>query len=171
VRNNLIAQVREVIDLAESEKRGLTAEDIQKIERIEADIEARDASIATAQKLSERESRAAEAAATFTPSVESAFAGDADVLRSIAMGQTRSHEFTRESRAALVPSANTVGQSFYNRVFEIAQLVGPMLTTSEVFNTASGETLVIPTVTATSSAGSVAAGSAFTESTPTFTSI
>jgi HK97 family phage major capsid protein len=46
-----------------------------------------------------------------------------------------------------------------------------MLTTSEVFNTASGENLVIPTVTATSSAGSVAAGSAITESNPTFSSI
>jgi len=46
-----------------------------------------------------------------------------------------------------------------------------MLTVSEVFNTASGENLVIPTVTATSSAGSVAAGSAISESNPTFSSI
>jgi HK97 family phage major capsid protein len=46
-----------------------------------------------------------------------------------------------------------------------------MLTTSEVFNTTSGENLVIPTVTAISSAGSVAAGSAITESNPTFSSI
>ena len=44
VRSNLVAQMREVIDIAESEKRGLTAEDIQKIDRIEKDIEARLAS-------------------------------------------------------------------------------------------------------------------------------
>lgn len=169
VRNNLIAQMREVIDLAEAEKRGLTAEDNAKIARIEADIEARDAAIATAQKIEERSAAAAEAAASFVP--QTATNDDAAILRSIAMGQTRSHEFAREARAALVPSANTVGQSFYNQVFQIAQLVGPMLTTSEVFNTASGETLVIPTVTATSSAGSVAAGSAITESNPTFSSI
>jgi HK97 family phage major capsid protein len=50
-------------------------------------------------------------------------------------------------------------------------MVGPLLTTSEVFNTQSGENLVIPTVTAISSAGSVAAGSAITESNPTFSSI
>lgn len=169
-RANLIAQMRDVIDTAELEKRGLTAEDTQKIERIEADIEQRDAAIATAQKVAEREERAAAAAGSFVPAAESR-SNDGDILRKIALGEMRSHEFGRESRAALVPSANTVGQTFYNRVFEIAQLVGPMLTTSEVFNTASGESLVIPTVTATSSAGSVAAGSAISESNPTFSSI
>lgn len=169
VRSNLVAQMREVIDLAEAEKRGLNAEDLQKIDRLEADIEARDAAIATAQKVEARAASMAES--TFVPSVETARQGDADLLRAIARGEVRGHEFAREARAALVPSANTVGQSFYNRVFEIAQLVGPMLTTSEVFNTASGENLVIPTVTATSTAGSVAAGSAISESNPTFASI
>ena len=169
VRSNLISQMREVIDLAEAEKRGLNAEDLQKIARLEADIEARDAAIATAEKVEARAASMAES--SFVPSVEAARQSDADLLRAIARGEVRGHEFNREDRAALVPSANTVGQSFYNRVFEIAQLVGPMLTTSEVFNTASGESLVIPTVTATSSAGSVAAGSAISESNPTFSSI
>jgi HK97 family phage major capsid protein len=171
VRNNLVAQMREVLDLAESEKRGLSAEEIQKIERIEADIEARDTAIATAERVEARAMAATEAAGSFAPASVATERTDADLLRAIAMGEVRGHEFARETRAALVPSANTVGQSFYNRVFEIAQLVGPMLTVSEVFNTASGENLVIPTVTATSSAGSVAAGSAITESNPTFSSI
>jgi len=168
VRSNLIAQMREVLDGAEA--RGLSAEEIQKIERLEADIAQRDASIATAQRIEERAAEASVAAASFAPAT-AATTGDADLLRAIARGEVRGHEFAREARAALVPSANTVGQSFYNRVFEIAQLVGPMLTTSEVFNTASGENLVIPTVTATSTSGSVAAGSAISESNPTFASI
>jgi len=168
VRSNLVAQMREVIDIAESEKRGLTAEDTQKIARLEADIEARDAAITTATKVADREARASEAASQFIMP-EKASANDADLLRAIARGEVRGHEF--ESRAALVPSSNTVGQSFYSRVFEVAQMVGPMLTTSEVFNTTSGENLVIPTVTALSSAGSVAAGSAISESNPTFSSI
>jgi HK97 family phage major capsid protein len=46
-----------------------------------------------------------------------------------------------------------------------------MLTTSEIFNTTSGENLVIPTVTATSTSGSVAAGADISESNPTFASI
>jgi len=169
-RNNLIAQAREVLDIAEAEKRGLSAEENQKIARIEADIDQADTAIETARKLADREARASEAAASFVPSAPAASNSDADILRSIASGEMRGFEFGREART-LVPSANTVGQSFFDQVFEIAQLVGPMLTVSEVFNTTSGENLVIPTVTATSSAGSVAAGSAISESNPTFSSI
>jgi HK97 family phage major capsid protein len=169
-RNNLIAQAREVLDFAEAEKRGLSAEENQKIARIEADIDSADATIETARKLADREARASEAAASFAPSVATAQNSDADILRSIASGEMRGFEFGREART-LVPSANTVGQSFFDQVFEIAQLVGPMLTVSEVFNTTSGENLVIPTVTATSSAGSVAAAGTISESNPTFSSI
>ena len=169
-RNNLIAQAREVLDFAQAEKRGLSAEENTKIARIEADIDQADTAIETARKLADREARASEAAASFTPSASVPQNTDADILRSIASGETRGHEFARELRT-LVPSANTVGQSFYDQVFAIAQLVGPMLTVSEVFNTTSGENLVIPTVTATSTSGSVAAAGTISESNPTFSSI
>jgi HK97 family phage major capsid protein len=168
-RNNLIAQAREVLDFAEAEKRGLSAEENQKIARIEADIDSADTAISTARSIADREARASEAAATFAPTTASVNS-DADILRSIAMGEIRGHDFVREART-LVPSSNTVGQSFYSQVFEIAQLVGPMLTTSEVFNTTSGENLVIPTVTATSTSGSVSAAGTISESNPTFSSI
>ena len=169
-RNNLIAQAREVLDFAEAEKRGLTAEENQKIARIEADIDQADTAISTARSIADREARATEASASFAPAAYASANTDADILRSIASGEMRGHEFARETRT-LVPSSNTVGQSFYDQVFEIAQLVGPMLTVSEVFNTTSGENLVIPTVTATSSAGSVAAAGTISESNPTFSSI
>jgi len=169
-RNNLIAQAREVLDFAEAEKRGLSAEENTKIARIEADIDSADTAITTARSIADREARAAEASASFAPATYASANSDADILRSIAMGETRGHEFTRELRT-LVPSANTVGQSFFDQVFEIAQLVGPMLTVSEVFNTTSGENLVIPTVTATSSSGSVAAAGTISESNPTFSSL
>ena len=168
-RNNLIAQAREVLDFAEAEKRGLSAEENQKIARIEADIDSADTAISTARSIADREARASEAAATFAPTTASVNS-DADILRSIAMGEIRGHEFVREART-LVPSSNTVGQDFYSQVFEIAQLVGPILTTSEVFNTTSGENLVIPTVTATSTSGSVSAAGTISESNPTFSSI
>jgi len=169
-RNNLIAQAREVLDFAEAEKRGLSAEENQKIARIEADIDSADTAISTARSIADREARAAEASASFAPATNSPANSDADILRSIAMGELRGHEFVRENRT-LVPSSNTVGQSFFDQVFQIAQLVGPMLTTSEVFNTTSGENLVIPTVTATSTSGSVAAAGTISESNPTFSSI
>jgi HK97 family phage major capsid protein len=169
-RNNLIAQAREVLDIAQAEKRGLSAEENTKIARIEADIDQADTAIETARKLADREARASEAAASFAPSMPAQENSDADILRSIATGEMRGYEFGREART-LVPSSNTVGQSFFDRVFEIAQLVGPMLTVSEVLNTQSGENLVIPTVTATSTAGSVAAAGTISESNPTFSSI
>jgi HK97 family phage major capsid protein len=169
-RNNLIAQAREVLDFAEAEKRGLSAEENQKIARIEADIDSADTAIETARKLSEREARASEAAASFTPSAPVAENSDAQILRSIAMGEIRGHEFTREART-LVPTTNTVGQSFLDQVFQIATAVTPMLAQSEVFNTTSGENLVIPTVTALTTAGSVAPAGTIGTSNPTFSSI
>ena len=169
VRNNLIAQMREVLDDAEK-RGGLTAEDSQKIDRIEADIAQRDAAIATAQKVAQRSAEAAESAGSFAPEVAPA-SSEADVLRAIARGEVRSHEFFRETRAPLTPSSSTVPTSFYDQVFQIATLVGPILTTSEVFNTASGENLILPTVTAISTSGSVAAAGTISESNPTFSSI
>ena len=169
VRNNLISQMREVLDDAEK-RGGLTAEDSQKIDRIEADIAQRDAAIATAQKVAQRSAEAEAAAGAFAPEV-APVSSDADVLRAIARGETRGHEFMRETRAPLTPSASTVPTSFYDQVFQVAVQVGPILNTSEVFNTASGESLILPTVTAISTSGSVAAAGTISESNPTFSSI
>jgi hypothetical protein len=132
-RNNLIAQAREVLNIAEAEARGLSAEENQKIARIEADIDQADTAITTARNVEEREARASEASASYAPTTSAPENTDSDILRSIALGEIRGHEFTRENRTALVPSADTVGESFLDQVFEIAQLVGPMLSTSEVF--------------------------------------
>jgi HK97 family phage major capsid protein len=168
-RNNLIAQAREVIESAEAEKRGLTAEDQQSIDRIETEISQRDAAIDTAKKLAEREERAVDAAReSFVPSNE--VRKDADILRAIANGEMRSYTFGAESRA-LVPSDSTVPKSFFDEVFSVARLAGPMLQTSQVINTASGEQLTIPTLTAYSTATIKGAGSAISDSEPTFSNI
>lgn len=168
-RNNLIAQAREVIESAEAEKRGLTAEDQQKIDRIETEISQRDAAIDTAKKMEEREARAVEAARdSFVPSNE--VRGDADILRAIANGELRSHTFGMEKRT-LVPSDNTVPKTFVDELFAVARQAGPMLNVAQVYNTASGEQLTIPTLTAYSTATIKGAGSAISDSEPTFSSI
>jgi HK97 family phage major capsid protein len=168
-RNNLIEQARSVIESAEAEKRGLTAEDQQKIERIEGEISQRDAAIETAQKLADREERAV-AAGRESAVPTSEVRGDADILRAIANGEVRSHTFGAEKRT-LVPSDNTVPKSFYDEIFLQARLAGPMLQVAQVINTTSGESLTIPTLTAYSTATIKAAGSAIAESDPTFSSI
>ena len=163
---NLISQVRDVLESAESEKRGLTVEDLTKIERLESDIESRDASINIARKNEER-SVATESAARGVQ-VASAQQDANSILRAIAMGESRGFEFDKRT---LVPSSNTVPVSFYDQVFQIARLAGPMLQVADVINTTSGETLTIPTLTARSTALIKGAGTAIAESEPTFSSI
>jgi len=166
VRNNLIMQVREVIDFAEAEGRGLDSEELRKIEAIEADIAKADEAIAVANRSEERKVEASVAARGFIPAVSERSASD--ILREVA--QTRSSH-TFEKRAALVPTTNTVPKSFYDEVFDVARLAGPLLETSEVINTTTGEDLTIPTLTAYSTAALTSAGSAITASEPTYSSI
>ena len=166
VRNNLIMQVREVIDFAELEGRGLDSEELRKIEAIESDIAKADEAIAVAQRSEERKVEASVAARGFVPAVSERSASE--ILREVA--QTRSaHTF--EKRAALVPSTNVVPKSFYDEVFDVARLAGNMLETSEVISTTSGEDLTIPTLTAYSTAALTADGSAISASEPTYSSI
>jgi HK97 family phage major capsid protein len=168
-RNNLIAQARTVIESAEAEKRGLTVDDQATIERIETEIGQRDAAIDTAKKMEEREARAVDAAReSFVPSSE--VRGDAEILRAIANGEMRSHTFGMEKRT-LVPSDNTVPKSFIDELFMVARQAGPMLNLAQVYNTASGEQLTIPTLTGYSTATIKGAGSAISDSEPTFSSI
>jgi HK97 family phage major capsid protein len=166
LRANLVEQIREVTDFAESEKRGLLAEDVAKIEKIEADIRSAEEAIAVAKRNEERMVAAANAAQSFVPKSESR--SDSDVLRQIANGEIRSFDFEKRT---LTPSDNTVPKSFYDEVFAVARLVGPMLDVSQVISTTSGESLTIPTLTAYSTATIKGAAVAISESDPTFSSI
>jgi HK97 family phage major capsid protein len=166
LRANLVSQIQESLDQAE-ERGGLDAETSVKIDRIEADIRRADEAIQVAQRNEERKLEASLATRGFvTPEREERSA--ADILREIA--ETRgAHTF--ESRATLVSSNNTVPRSFFEQVFDIARLVGPMLDEAEIINTASGEELTIPTLTAYSSAVLTAEGSALNDNEPTYSSI
>jgi HK97 family phage major capsid protein len=163
---NLVEQIREVTNDADAEKRGLLGEEIAKISRIEEDIRSAEEAVAVAQRAEARLASAADAARNFVPVTESR--SDSDILRSIARGEVRSHEFEKR---LLVPSDNTVPKSFYDEVFSVARLVGPMLDTSQVISTTTGENLTIPTLTAYSTATIKGAGTAISESDPVFSSI
>ena len=162
-------EAKALLDTAAAEKRDLTAEENEKFDRINADLDARAAAIETIRKAEEREAKAAAAASDFV--VTETPKSDLDYVRSLAKGEIRSHNF--ETRGTLTPSgsAGLVPQSFVARVFDLAREVGPMLEVSEVFTTASGEDLKIPTLTAYSTAGYEAAGAEIDESEPTFSSI
>lgn len=168
-RANLTMQIRETIDAAEAEGRGLGAEELEKIDRIEADIARADEAIAVAKRSEQRAAEVAEAAREFEPVEEAR--GGADILRSLGRGEIREYTFSNEQRATLVPGTNTVPVDFLDQVYGLARLVGPMLDVSEVITRDSGNDLRIPTYTAYSTASQVAAGSAISDSEPTFDSI
>lgn len=165
LRANLTLQIQESLD--EAEKRGgLDAETTAKIDRIEADIRKADEAIAIAQRNEERRLEASVAAKGFVPATMEE-RSTADIFRSLARGEERNYEF----RAPLTPSTNTVPKSFYEQVFDVARLVGPMLEVPEILNTTSGEDLTIPTLTAYSTAALTSAGGTVAASEPTYSSI
>ena len=169
VRANLTMQIRDVIDSAESEGRGLDSAELQKIDRIEADIRKADEALEVAGRNEARALEAAEASRGFAP-VEEARA-DAEIFRAMARGEIREHAFSMEKRATLVPATATVPVSFLDRVYALAKLVGPYLETSEVFQRDSGNDLRIPVLTAYSTASEYTAGSAISDSEPTYGSL
>jgi HK97 family phage major capsid protein len=170
LKANLTMQIRTVIDDAEAEGRGLDSAELEKIDRIEADIQAAQRSIETAEKNEARASEIAEASRGFEVASE-APEDTAEIFRAMARGEIREHSFGFEKRATLVPSANTVPVAFLDRIYALARLVGPYLETSEVIQRASGEDLRIPVFTAYPTATEKAAGSALDESEATYNSL
>jgi HK97 family phage major capsid protein len=165
-RANLIMQVRETIDAAET-RGGLDADSLTKIDALESDIAKIDRSLEVAKRQAEREAAAVDAARDFAPVTEAR--GEQDVLRALANGELRSVNF--EQRATLVPSANTVPVGFADQVFALARLVGPMLDVSQTFVRGTGESFRIPTLTQYGAPVITAAGSTIADTEPTFSSI
>ena len=165
-------EAKALLDSAAAEKRDLSAEENQTYDRIMEDLDSRSLVMETMKAQAEREERAAEAMKGFEaqvkPSVSAVPAIDeAELIRSLARGEIRSHSFekrdvTKGSTGAPVPT------SFYDQVILLARHVGPMLETSTILNTAGGENLQIPSLSAYS-VGTVSSEAALIgESDPTF---
>jgi len=165
-RANLFSQIKDVIDGAEAEGRGLDSSELEKIDRIEADIESAERSISTAKTNETRMVEASAAAKGFVPA-ETANT-DETSLRSLVKGEVRSADFEFRD---LTSSASLVDRGFADEVFMAARAVGPILETSQVFNTAEGNQIVYPVMSAYSTAALRTEGSALPESDPTFTNI
>jgi HK97 family phage major capsid protein len=165
-------EAKALLDSAAAEKRDLSAEENQTYDRIMADLDQRSAVMETMKAQAEREERAAEAMKGFEAQVKPEAVAvpaidEAELIRSLARGEIRSHSFekrdvTKGSTGAPVPT------SFYDQVILLARHVGPMLETSTILNTAGGENLQIPSLSAYST-GTVSSEAALIgESDPTF---
>jgi HK97 family phage major capsid protein len=164
-------EAKALLDSAAAEKRDLSGEENQTYDRIMADLDARSLVIETMNAQAERENRAAEAMKGFEAQVKPAVAvpaiDEAELIRSLARGEIRSHSFEKRdvskgSTGAPVPT------SFYDQVIMLARHVGPMLETSTILNTAGGENLQIPSLSAYSVGTVTSEAGAIGESDPTF---
>jgi HK97 family phage major capsid protein len=164
-------EAKALLDSAAAEKRDLSAEENQTYDRIMADLDQRSLVIETMNAQADRENRAAEAMQGFEAQVKPAVAvpaiDEAELIRSLARGEIRSHSFekrdvTKGSTGAPVPT------SFYDQVIMLARHVGPMLETSTILNTAGGENLQIPSLSAYSVGTVTSEAGAIGESDPTF---
>jgi len=165
-------EAKELLDVAAAEKRDLTAEENAKYEKISADLDSRAKVIETLKADAEREVRAVAAMQGFenqarpvTETVEEK--NDADAIRALARGEIRSFNFekrdiTKSSTGSPVPT------SFFDQVILLARTVGPMLETSTILNTASGENLQIPSLSTYSVGTLTAEAAAISESDPVF---
>ena len=173
-RNRAWEEAKALLDSAAKDKRDLTAEENEKYDRINADLENRAKVIETIKADQEREFRALEAmkgveAQARPEEIANASQNDAEAIRSLARGEIRSYDFERRD-VTKTSTGSPVPTSFYNQVLLLARQSGPMLETSTILNTAGGESLQIPSI-GTYSSGTVASeGAAIGESDPVFNS-
>jgi len=171
-RNRAWEEAKTLLDTAAAEKRDLTAEEQTKYENISADLDSRAKVIETIKADAEREVRAAAAMKGLeVNAAETATANrtDADAIRSLARGDIRSYDFEKRD-VATSSTGSPVPTSFYNQVIDLARLVGPMLETSTILNTAGGENLQIPSLSTYSTGTVTGEGSVIGESDPVFNS-
>lgn len=166
-------EAKTLLDAAAAEKRDLSAEENEKYDKISADLDKRAQVIETLKADSEREARALESMRGLEnqarPTDATPAQDDNEVIRSMARGEVRSHTF--EKRDVIKSSTGApVPTSFFDQVLLIARTVGPMLETSTVLNTASGENLQIPSLSTYSSGTAFADAAAIGESDPVFNS-
>ena len=166
---------KKILDVATAEKRDLTAEETQTYDRISKELEDRQATIEKMRSDEARELRLDAATREMADQVRPvadaprSVRSDADVIRSMAKGELRSHSFEKRDVVKTATGA-PVPTSFYDQVIMLARTVGPMLQTSTVLNTASGENLQIPSLAQYSTAALIGEGTAIDESDPIFNS-
>jgi HK97 family phage major capsid protein len=168
-RAQAVHAAREILDAAAAEKRSLTSEEQQNVDRAFAEVDAKGKiveDIRTAERL-DAEVRGSMASSHSMPVMETAEKSDADILRSLNRGDIKGYEFrdvTKSSTGAPIPT------SFYSQIMELLRDTGPVLGLSNVINTAGGENLQIPRTNAYPTGSVTTEAAAYGESDPTFQS-
>lgn len=174
-RQSAYHAAKEKMDLAATEGRALSAEEREFVDRTFAELDEKRATIDTLIEAERREQEIAESMKGLEDvarPVEAREAqNDGDVLRQIIAGERRSYHFGYEARDVLKSTSNApIPQTFSSAVIDQARLVGPMMDPSvvTVLTTTSGEDLILPSLSAWSTANLEAEAAAIDEEDPTF---
>ena len=163
-------EAKHLLDTAAAEKRDLTGEEEEKYQKISAELDSRAQIIEQLKADEERAARLDAVAAEIRTDEEPADDdSEAEAIRALARGEIRSYniekrDVTKTSTGAPLPV------SLFDEIILKARLVGPMMDPSvvRVLNTAGGEQLNVPRLSAYSSSSTVTAeGANFSESDPT----
>jgi len=153
-------EAKELLDHAAAEGRDLTAEEQQKYDRINADLDERTAVI---EKITRDMEREAQAADIRVPQATAAPSTDEDLLRSLVRGEIRTATFEKRQMTTSGDSG-TVPQGFYDVMQEQMRYTGPFGNEEvgyTILTTASGEDIKVPTQSGFSSATATAEAAAF----------
>lgn len=174
-RANAWEQAKDLLDAATSENRDLSAEESAQFDRINEEIDALDARSKKILEVEARERQITESRAAlglpqdFTPAEIKQAETDADIIRSIAVGERRMASF--EARDVFTSSTGApVPTNFYNRLVEQLVIQGPMLDANVVtiLTTDSGNNLQIPRTSGYTAPAITSEGSSIAESDPSF---
>ena len=176
-RAKLWDSMKELNDREIAEERSLDASEKEQWDKMNDRMSEIDARVSRVASVEEANKKSEEARAIFEASApapvikeEIAEPTDSEILRSMAQGEVRSHNFekrdlTKSGDAGLVP------QGFYDQIIAKLDENAVVRQFATVVNTASGEDIKFPQITAHSSASLVAEGGAIGESDPTSASV
>lgn len=164
-------QAKSLLDVAASEKRDLSAEESAEFDRINSDLDEKDARIKSILDAEERNRQIDESRARLGVNIERGNPStpeektDDDVVRQLLRGEIRSHRF--EKRAITKSDATMVPSSVYSRIVEHMEQANPVRQHATVITTSAGDSLAIPKSTAFSTAAIVGEGAQASPSDPT----
>ena len=163
-------EAKVLLDGAAAESRDLSAEESEAFDRINADLDAKDARIKSILDAEERarnieESRTRLGVRPEFEARDEEIDHDDQMVRRLLNGEIRSARF--EQRAISKSSATMVPTSVYDRIVEHLVMGNPVREHATVLTTSAGESLSVPKSTANSTAAIISEGGQISESDPT----
>lgn len=168
-------EIRSIFDAADG--RDLTGEELASVDRLDGEVRSLGDRVAELMEQEQRSRDAANALARLAPLDESDGGADVDdvgaQLRSFLRGEQRSVVVAPERRDLVKGTAtaggHTVPTTFYGRLVEhMVEVSGVLAAGPTLLETASGESIEVPTTTAFSTAALTAEAAAIAESDPAF---